>query len=125
MVADGGCERDMLHRINEGYSAWGVLSNRGTGINTKKCLDEIVNVPTFGGEVWGMRSAERGKVNVLEMGCLRSLVGVSRMDKIRNYEVRMRAGIEREFVGTADQRVLRCFGHVEIMDEYRMARRAG
>ena len=27
-----------------------------------------------------MRSAERSKVNVLEMKCLRSLVGVSRMD---------------------------------------------
>ena len=28
----------------------------------------------------GMRSAERRKVNVLEMKCLRSLVGVSRID---------------------------------------------
>ena len=27
-----------------------------------------------------MRSAERRKVNVLEMKCMRSLVGVSRMD---------------------------------------------
>ena len=27
-------------------------------------------------EVSGMRSAEKGKVNVLEMNCLRSLVGV-------------------------------------------------
>ena len=29
-----------------------------------------------------MRSAERRSVNVLEMKCLRSLVGVSRMDKL-------------------------------------------
>ena len=43
-----------------------------------------------------MRSAERRKVNVLEMKCLRSLVGVSRMDRVRNEEVRRRAGIERE-----------------------------
>ena len=43
-----------------------------------------------------MRSAERKKVNVLEMKCLRSLVGVSRMDRVRNEEVRSRAGIERE-----------------------------
>ena len=34
-----------------------------------------------------MRSAERRKVNVLEMKCLRSLVGVSRMDRVRNEEV--------------------------------------
>ena len=33
VAADGGCERDMVHRMNEGYRAWGalksVLSNRG------------------------------------------------------------------------------------------------
>ena len=54
-----------------------------------------------------MRSAERRKVNVLEIKCLRSLVRVSRMDRIRNEEVRRRAGIEREFASRADQRVLR------------------
>ena len=34
-----------------------------------------------------MRSAARRKVNVLEMKCLRSLVRVSRMDRVRNEEV--------------------------------------
>ena len=70
-----------------------------------------------------MRSAERRKVNVLEMKCLRSLVGVSPMDRVRYEEVRRRAGIERELASRADQRVLRRFGHVERMDDYRMARR--
>ena len=37
--------------------------------------------------------------------------------------VRRRAGIERELASRADQRVLRWFGHVESMGEYRMARR--
>ena len=41
---------------------------------------------------------------------------------VRNEEVRRRAGIERELGSKADQRVLRWFGHVERMDEYRMAR---
>ena len=45
---------------------------------------------------WGMRSAERRKVNIPEMKCLRSLVGVLRMDKFRIEEARRRAGIERE-----------------------------
>ena len=67
-----------------------------------------------------MRSAERRKVNVLEMKCLKSLVGVSRMDWVRNEEVRRRALIERELANRADQRVLRWFGHVERMNESRM-----
>ena len=45
------------------------------------------------------------------------------MDRVRNEEVRRRAGIERELTNREDQRVLRWFGHVERMDEYRMARR--
>ena len=34
-----------------------------------------------------------------------------------------RAGIEMELASRADQRLLRWFGHVERMDDYRMARR--
>ena len=43
--------------------------------------------------------------------------------RVRNEEVSRRAGIERELASRADQRVLRWFGHVERMDDYRMARR--
>ena len=72
----------------------------------------IVTTALYGAEAWGMRSAERRKVIVLEVKCLRSLVGVLRMDRVRNEEVRRRAGIERELASRADQRVLRWFGHV-------------
>ena len=56
-----------------------VLSNRGLEIKAKMCLYEGVIVPTalYGAEAWGMESDEKRKVNVLEMKCLRSLVGVS------------------------------------------------
>ena len=70
-----------------------------------------------------MRSAVRRKANAPEMKCLRCLVGVSRMDRVRNEEVSRRAGKERELASGADQRVVRWFGHVERMDEYHMARR--
>ena len=45
------------------------------------------------------------------------------MDRVRNEEVRRRAGIEMELSSRADQRVLRWFGRVERMDDYRMVRR--
>ena len=75
-----------------------MLSNRGLGIKAKKCLYEVVIVPTalYGAEAWGIRSGERRKVNILEIKSLRSLVGVSRMDRVRNEEVSRRAAIERE-----------------------------
>ena len=72
---------------------------RGLGIKEKKCLYDGVIVPKalYGAEAWGMRSAERRKVNAVELKCLRNLTGVSRMDRVRNEEVLRRAGIEREF----------------------------
>ena len=45
------------------------------------------------------------------------------MDRVRNEEVRRRAGIERELTSRVDQRVLRSFWHVDKMDEYRTTRR--
>ena len=42
VAANEGCERDVVHRMNEGYRAWGalksVLRNRGLDIKAKKCL---------------------------------------------------------------------------------------
>ena len=54
-----------------------MLSNRGLGINAKKCVNEVVIVPTplYGSETYGMRSSERRKVNVI-VKWLQSLVGV-------------------------------------------------
>ena len=46
VAADGGFERDVVHRMNEGYLPWGalksVLSNKVLRVKTKKCLYEEV-----------------------------------------------------------------------------------
>ena len=93
-AADGGCERDLVNK-NEGYrlrhyrayiALKSVQSNRGLGINAKKCLYEEVFIPMalYGAESWGLRNAERRKfVNIPETKCLRRLGGVSRMDRVR------------------------------------------
>ena len=93
-------------------------------INGKGLYEGVIE-PTelYGAEAWGMRNAERRKVNVLAMKCLRNFVVVSRMDRVRNEEVRRRSGIKREMASWVDQRVLRWFGHMERMEEHRMYRR--
>ena len=101
--------------MNEGHKAWGELksdlSNRGLGINAEKCLYEWVILQTslYGTETWDMRSARRMKMNVLEMVCLKNLVGVSRTHGVRYEEVRRRAGIEWELASGVYQRVLKWF----------------
>ena len=113
--ADGGCDRDVVYRINEGYRAWGTLksglNNGGLGINEMKCLYEgvIAQTTLYGADSWDLRNFDGIKVNVLEMKCLTSLVGVSRMHRFKN-EVRWRYCIEIELASRADQRVLRWLG---------------
>ena len=67
-----------------------------------------------------MKEANRRQQDVFEMGCLRNMVGVSSLDRVRNEEVRRRAGVERKLSEKVDQRVLGWYGHVVRMCEVRL-----
>ena len=70
-----------------------------------------------------MKTADKQRLDVLEMRCLRSMCGVTRWDRLRNEEIRRRSGVLLELSKRAEQRGLRWFGHVERMDEGRMVKR--
>ena len=129
IAANGGVEADVHHRVNEGCKVLGALKGvmkiRGLGMNVKKVLYEKVVVPTvmYGSESWGMKVTERQKLNVFEMKCLRSMTGVSRLDRVRNEVVRARTGVRRELAARVDVNVLRWFGHVERMDNERLLKK--
>ena len=122
IAANGGVEADVRHRVNEGCKVLGalkrVMKNRGLGMNVKKVLYEKVVVPAvmYGSESGGMKVNQRQKVNVFEMKCLRSMTGVSRLDRDRNEVVRARTGVRRELAARIDMNVLRWFGYEERMD---------
>ena len=84
MTTDGVYSRDVVHKTNVGYRACStlksMLSNIGWGLNANYLYEQLYQHSFFIAEAWGMRSAGRRKVKVLEMRCLRSLVGVSRME---------------------------------------------
>ena len=92
----------MCVRVNEGCKVLGalkgVMKNRGLVMNVKKVLYEKVVVPTvmYGSESWGMKVTER------QMKCLRSMTGVSRLDRVRNEVVRARTGVRRELAARVD-----------------------
>ena len=87
----------------------------------KKTLYQQVKVSrvTYGAETWGLREEERCCLKVFEMKRLRPLVGVKRLDRVWNDEIRRRARIEETLSEKVDKRVLRWFEHVERIDEGR------
>ena len=90
-------------------------------MNVKKTLYEKVVVPAvmYGSESWGIKVTERQKLNVFEMECLKSMTGVSQLDRVRNEVVRARTGVKRELAARVDINVLRWFDHVERKDNER------
>ena len=124
IAANGGVEADVHHRVNEGCKVLGalkgVMKNRGLGMNVEKVV-----VPTvmYGSESWGMKVNERQKLNVFEMKCLRSMTGVSWLDRVMNEVVRARTGVRRELAARVDMNDLRWFGHVERMDNERLLKK--
>ena len=69
------------------------------------------------------RGSSKTKLNVFEMRCLRSMIGVSRRDRVRNTVIRERTGMNVELSGRADKCVLRWFGYIERMEEVRLTKK--
>ncbi len=46
---------------------------------------------------------------------------MTRMDRVRNEDVRRRANVTKELAGRVDMQVLRWFGYMERMDDGRMS----
>ena len=115
-------EADVQQRVLEGSKVLGavrsMLKSRTMSLGVKKTLYHQVIVPTvtYGAETWVLREAERRRLNVFEMKCLRPMLGVKRWDRIRNEEIRRRGGIEETIAEKVDRRVLLWFGHLERMD---------
>ena len=48
-----------------------------------------------------------------EMSCLRSMLGVTIMDRIENGEIRRRVGVQIKLLNRVEKYGLRCSGHVD------------
>ena len=129
VTTTGGVDEDVRQRVNEGCKVLGVMNGlfkcRTIGMDAKRSLYESVVVPTvlYGSECWGLKANERHRLNVFEMRCLRSMCGVTIMDRERNEHIRRRVGILHELAARVDESVLRWFGHMERMDDERLVKR--
>ena len=97
--SDGGVKEDVSMRVGEGMKTFGAMKrmwkSRSLNVEVKRELYERIVVPTvmYGSESWGIKVEERDKLDVAEMKCLRSMCGVTRMDRVRNEVVRERVGV--------------------------------
>ncbi len=88
-------------------------------MSAKRRLYKGIVVPTalYGAETWNMGAAERRRLNLIEMRCLINMCRATRMERVRNDEVRKRKGVVKELAEQAERGVLRWSEHVERMEE--------
>ena len=72
--------------------------------------------------MWSDKSRKR-RFNMFEMKCFRSMVGVTKWDRITNEEIRRSEWIEETLAEKVDRRVMRWFGHVQKIDVGRWQRK--
>ena len=115
---DGRCEEEVRTRIQAGWMSWrkvsGVLCDRKLSAKVKGKIYKSVVRPAmlYGMETVAVTEQQMRKMKVAELKMVRSALGVTRKDKIRNEYVRGTAKIAK--LGEKLRNVrLRWYGHVK------------
>lgn len=110
---------DVLRRTALAAQAFGrlknvVWKNRNISLPLKVRLYNALIVPiaTYASETWTLIEKDKRILNTFEMRCLRCMLGVSLLNRIRNDEIRRRLGVKIPIVELVKQKRLRWFGHV-------------
>ena len=115
---DGDIDEDVSHRIKAGWMKWrqasGVLCDKKVPQKLKGKFYRTAIRPAmlYGAECWPTKRWHVQQLSVAEMRMLRWICGHTRMDRVRNDDIRDRLGIapiEEKLI----QHRLRWFGHVQ------------
>ena len=111
--------KDIERRIALALTSFGRLrksiwSNRDILLKLKLRLYRALILPiaTYASETWALTNTDEKKLLVFEMQCLRSILGVSRLNRIRNEEIRRITGSEKTIIEMIKEKRLKWFGHV-------------
>ena len=97
---EGGCKDDVKTRCLKAsqvfYERSPILGHKEITMTTKTQIIKAVFTPTllYQSENWSLTSKERHMLTTTEMRCLRKAAGKTRMDKIRNEEIRRRVNMQ-------------------------------
>ena len=83
----------------------------------------LMPVFTYGSEIMIWREKERARIRAVKMDNLRGLLGIRRMDKVPNVQIRKLCRVMKGIDEKIDEGVIRWFSHVERMENDRITKR--
>jgi hypothetical protein len=114
-----GTTSDVKRRIGLASSAFGRLkekiwSNRKISIPLKIRLfySLIVPIAIYASETWTLIVEDERRLNSFEMKCLRSILGVSLRDRLRNQKIRQLLNVDKSLTDMVRKKRMQWFGHV-------------
>ncbi|KAK2891510.1 hypothetical protein Q8A73_017175 [Channa argus] len=116
--SNGECGKEVKRRVQAGWNGWrkvsGVLCDKRVSARMKGKVFKTVVRPAmlFGLETVALKKRQEAELEVAELKMLRFSLGVTRMDRIRNEDIRGTAHI-RCFGDKVREARLRWFGHVQ------------
>ncbi|KAL7841080.1 hypothetical protein SRHO_G00247710 [Serrasalmus rhombeus] len=117
MKSNGQCKKEVKKRVQAGWSGWrrvsGLMCDRRIVARVKGKIYKTVVRPAmmYGLETVALSKRQEAELEVAEMKMLRFSLGVTRLDKIRNEQIRGTVKVE-QFGDKAREARLRWFGHV-------------
>ena len=75
----------------------------------------VLSTLLYGAETWSLKKTDENRLQTFEMSCLRRILGVTRLDRIRNTEIRRTLNVKLTVIEKIAQKRLRYFGHVQRM----------
>ena len=124
-------EEDVKRRTRLAAWSFGRLKNTiwsnhdiSRSLKTRIYKSLILPIATYGSESWTLRKASKQKLEVFEMRCLRSILGVSLRDKMRNEDIRRQLDMTTTITDVVTKRRLKWFGHVIRMPACRLPNQA-
>lgn len=125
----GDSRDEIQERVNKGRKAIrqlnSLLWSKTIRKSTKKRLYStfVESVTLYGAEVWDLNKTYKNKLLATEMDFWRRSLGVSRLQRKRNSDIRIEMGIEKDILEEIERRQLVWFGHVNRLDDNRWPKR--
>jgi hypothetical protein len=122
----GGCEEEIGERLKKAGQAYGAFNrwfrSSKLSTSTRMVVVQRVLVPsaTYALEVAALRKEEESRLDVAHMTWLRRTSDVTKLDMIKNEEVRLRCGGEVRLSRRVNREQLRYWGHLIRMDKKRL-----
>ncbi len=122
-------QQEINRRINKYntnlYLLYPILKDRNVPTKCKSIIYNTMISPIlfYGSESWSLTKKTKSQIQAAQMRTLRLIRGVTRLDRMRNDDIREELGVD-SVLELIEQNILRWYGHIKRMPEERFPRRS-